>query len=83
MQMTGVAVWAKGRNASSKSLTEGIDYSVIYGKNTDAGTGQVTVRGGGAYAGDVTKEFQLIDGNLSSNRTGIIAVLCRMDNYFG
>ncbi len=41
------------------SLTEGIDYSVIYGKNTDAGTGQVTVRGGGAYAGDVTKEFEI------------------------
>lgn len=45
------------KGAKWVALTEGVDYSMVYGNNTNAGTGQVIVRGGGAYTGDVTKEF--------------------------
>lgn len=41
------------------ALTEGVDYSILYKNNINAGTGQVIVRGGGAYEGNVTKEFEI------------------------
>ena len=40
-------------------LTEGTDYTVTYGKNINAGTGTLTVKGIGNYSGEVAKEFTI------------------------
>lgn len=42
------------------NLFEGLDYAVIYGENTDAGYGTVTVRGIGDYYGSITKRFRIL-----------------------
>lgn len=42
---------------AAKTLVEGTDYDVAYTKNTNAGTGEVTVTGKGNYSGAVTKPF--------------------------
>lgn len=42
---------------AAKTLVEGTDYDVAYTKNTNAGTGEVTVTGKGNYSGAVTKNF--------------------------
>ena len=41
------------------TLTEGVDYSVKYTNNVNAGTGQVIIQGGGNYTGSVTQEFTI------------------------
>ena len=41
------------------SLTAGIDYEVAYVDNTDVGTAAVTITGIGAYAGAVSKTFEI------------------------
>lgn len=43
----------------AKTLVEGTDYDVAYTKNTNAGTGEVTVTGKGNYSGAVTKPFAI------------------------
>lgn len=40
-----------------KTLTEGIEYRVLYRNNINAGTGTVIVRGNGIYKGEITKDF--------------------------
>lgn len=40
-----------------KTLTEGLEYSVVYKNNTEKGTGQVIVGGEGIYKGSVAKTF--------------------------
>ena len=42
-----------------RTLVEGTDYDVAYTKNTNAGTGEVTVTGKGNYSGAVTKPFAI------------------------
>ena len=42
---------------AAKTLVEGTDYDVAYTKNTNVGTGEVTVTGKGNYSGAVTKNF--------------------------
>ena len=42
---------------AAKTLVEGTDYDVAYTKNTNAGTGEVTVTGKCNYSGAVTKPF--------------------------
>lgn len=44
---------------AAKTLVEGTDYDVAYTKNTNAGTGEVTVTGKGNYSGAVTKPFSI------------------------
>ena len=44
---------------AAKTLVEGTDYDVVYTKNTNAGTGEVTVTGKGNYSGAVTKTFAI------------------------
>ncbi|MDE7184920.1 MAG: InlB B-repeat-containing protein [Lachnospiraceae bacterium] len=41
------------------NLTEGVDYSIRYSNNTNAGIGQVIIQGGGAYENSVTKDFEI------------------------
>lgn len=40
-----------------KTLVEGTDYDVVYTRNTNVGTGEVTVTGKGNYSGSVMKNF--------------------------
>lgn len=42
-----------------KTLTEGIDYRVLYRNNINAGTGTVIVKGNGIYKGEITKDFEM------------------------
>lgn len=44
---------------AAKTLVEGTDYDVAYTKNTNAGTGEVTVTGKGNCSGAVTKPFAI------------------------
>lgn len=47
------------KTGSEKGLSEGKDYTVSFGKNTDAGTGTIKVTGKGNYAGSITREFNI------------------------
>ena len=49
----------KVATASSNSLTEGVDYTVSYYHNENAGTATVVVRGLGPNLGRVTKKFKI------------------------
>lgn len=44
----------------TKTLTEGKDYRVTYGKNTAVGPGSVSIRGIGAYTGTIKKTFRIV-----------------------
>lgn len=46
-------------------LIEGVDYKVKFGKNTDAGTGTVTIIGMGLYTDKKTMEFPILQKDLS------------------
>lgn len=46
-------------NGKQITLTEGVDYRVLYTNNVVPGTAKVTVRGNGTYKGEITKEFQI------------------------
>ncbi len=48
-----------------KKLTEGVDYTVSYGANTDAGTGSVTVTGTGGYTGSASASFTIKQAGIS------------------
>ena len=41
------------------TLKKNVHYTVSYGKNTDAGTGTVTIKGKGGYAGTKTVKFKI------------------------
>ena len=41
------------------TLTEGVDYTVTYSNNTNAGTATVTITGKGNYTGSVSKNFTI------------------------
>ncbi len=43
----------------SQSLRPGVDYTVSYSNNVNAGTGRVTIKGKGNYTGSVTKSFTI------------------------
>ena len=43
----------------STTLTSGMDYTVSYSDNTNAGTGKATITGAGKYTGSVTKTFTI------------------------
>lgn len=40
-------------------LTEGVDYTVAYSNNNAVGTGHITVKGKGNYAGETTMDFYI------------------------
>ena len=46
-------------NGKQITLTEGVDYRVLYTNNIVPGTAKVTVRGNGTYKGEITKDFQI------------------------
>lgn len=45
--------------AGGRVLAEGVDYTVVYDDNTEAGTATVNVTGMGAYAGTVARTFTI------------------------
>lgn len=49
----------------SKTLKEGVDYTVSYKNNVNAGTASVILTGMGDYSGSVTKTFEIKPKNLS------------------
>lgn len=53
------------------SLEKGVDYTVIYGENTNVGTGTVTVQGIGSYAGEKEYTFTITPKNLADNDVAI------------
>ena len=45
----------------SVELTKGTDYTVVFAKNKDIGTADVTVDGTGNYTGQLTTSFEIVD----------------------
>lgn len=50
----------KTESTTIATLKKGTDYTVKYGKNTNAGTGTVTITGKGNYTGKITKTFTIL-----------------------
>ncbi len=50
---------------SIDGLKEGEDYTVTYENNTEAGTAKAVIKGKGAYAGTVEKEFTITQANIA------------------
>ncbi len=48
------------RDPDGTEMVEGIDYTVSYGENVDAGYGTVTITGMGAYTGSADFEFKIM-----------------------
>ena len=53
------------------SLEKGKDYIIVYGENTNVGTGTVTVQGIGSYAGEKEFTFTITPKNLADNDVAI------------
>lgn len=49
----------------NKTLGLGVDYTVSYGSNKNAGTGKVIIKGKGNYSGSITKTFVINPLNLN------------------
>lgn len=47
----------------SKTLVEGIDYTLSYSNNVNPGTATLTITGIGSYSGKVTKTFTIVKAN--------------------
>lgn len=50
-------------------LREGVDYSLRYSDNVDAGTGKITIYGRGAYTGSHTVTFSILPRELTQQNT--------------
>lgn len=48
------------KGETSKTLTEGTDYTLNYRSNTDIGTARITIAGTGNYMGSIREEFEII-----------------------
>ncbi len=55
----------------SKPLTNGVDYTVTYFDNTNAGTATVSVKGRGIYSGTVSKSFSIAPKQLYSGAVSL------------
>ena len=58
-------------NASNHSMVEGIDYSVEYSSNVNAGTVIITITGNGIYTGSRTESFSIIPYDVSKNASRV------------
>ena len=54
-------------------LTEGIDYTVSYSNNINAGSATVTVKGKGNFSGEVSKNFQILPYTFQNNGDVILS----------
>ena len=55
-------------------LAEGVDYTVSYGDNVDAGEATVIVRGVGGYSGEVTRTFEILPAAMDRGMvSGVLA----------
>lgn len=60
MAYTGKAITPKLTiTHGSKTLNEGIDYTISYDNNVNIGTATITITGKGSYTGTVTKSFAI------------------------
>lgn len=66
-------------NGSDVALTPGVDYTLSYTNNVNAGTAQVTINGAGLYTGSITKSFLINPANLGTNHTAEIEALSYID----
>ncbi len=65
-EYTGSAVTPKVLGyCGNELLTEGVDYSVKYSKNVNAGTAEAKISGKGDYNGEETLNFTIVPKNLS------------------
>ncbi|WP_434311342.1 YDG domain-containing protein [Hominifimenecus sp. rT4P-3] len=51
-------------------LTEGVDYTVVFRNNIEAGTAQAVITGIGNYAGTLESKFQILAVNIDTNGDG-------------
>ncbi|MDR0749027.1 MAG: C10 family peptidase [Tannerellaceae bacterium] len=60
-------------NDGTQDLTEGTDYTVVYGENINAGSGagSVTITGAGVYSGTVSKTFDIGKKALTATVTSV------------
>lgn len=58
-------VTVTGENNEVKILVKGVDYSVTYSKNKNAGTASAKITGIGEYSGTVTKKFTINPAQIS------------------
>lgn len=63
---TDIKVYDTDVNKKKVLLTEGVDYSISYKNNINAGTGSVIITGKGNYKGTYTKTFTIIPANINS-----------------
>ncbi|MBQ6662164.1 MAG: cell wall-binding repeat-containing protein, partial [Firmicutes bacterium] len=52
-----------------KALVKGVDYTVSYANNTNAGKATVTIKGKGDYAGSIKKTFKILPVDLAKTAT--------------
>ena len=58
------------------ALTEGINYTVSYGNNVNAGTATVTVKGYVDYEGETTANFTIGKANQTFGASALAAAIC-------
>lgn len=75
---TGVTISGKNETLDYK-LVEGIDYTLKYSANKNAGTAKVTVVGKGNYAGEVALTFEILGKDFSE--TAVVNIGGAYDTY--
>ncbi len=75
---TGVIINGTNKNIGYK-LVEGIDYTLKYAANKNAGEAKVTVIGKGNYAGELSLTFQILSNDFS--QTAVVRIGGSHDKY--
>lgn len=75
---TGVIINGTNKNIDYQ-LTEGVDYTLKYSANKNAGLAKVTVSGKGNYAGEVTLTFNILSRDFTD--TAAVSIGGTFDTY--
>ena len=74
---TVIVTYQYGTESETRQLTEGVDFTVGYSNNVNAGTAKVTVTGQGNYTNSRTVEFTITEKDFS----GAVVSLPNGDTY--
>jgi hypothetical protein len=63
-------------------LTQGVDYTVAYYNNTDAGTAIAIITGTGNYTGEVAQSFRIVDTGIDEATNTVLRIISTDNGIF-
>jgi hypothetical protein len=63
-------------------LTQGVDYTVSYYNNVEAGTAIAVITGIGNYTGEVAQSFRIVDTGIDEAASAVLRIVSESDGIF-